>query len=75
MAELPDGMTIIEVRYENFERILELSQNTEKPYSRQDLLDMKHRADAVNHIALVMFMSPKFWEQKFIIQKKESDDS
>lgn len=61
MAEAPEGMTILTVMPNNYDKIIELSQNTPKPYSREELDRMRTKAYERNTVALVMFMAPDFW--------------
>jgi hypothetical protein len=62
MASAPEGMTILEVEPYNYEKIIELSQGTEKgPYTEQDLELMRLNARARNSVAMVMFTAPDFW--------------
>lgn len=63
MAEAPEGMEIFTVMPNNYDKIIERSKSTPKPYSREDLEQMRARAYERNTVALVMFMAPDFWER------------
>lgn len=67
MAIAPEGMTLLTIEPRNYDKIIELSQNTPNPYTREELEQIQARHHSNNSAGIVMFMEPDFWtrERKF----------
>lgn len=61
MAYPPTGMEIITVLPTHYDDIVQRSQGTQNPYTREELEHIRARAQANNSVALVMFLDADFW--------------
>lgn len=63
MAEAPEGTTLLTIEPRNYDKIIELSQNTHNPYTREELEGLRARNAGNNSAGIVMFIDPSFWKQ------------
>ena len=57
-----EGMEVLIVKPENYDRIIELSKTTRfEPYTVEQLRKMEEQARSRNSVVTVMFSTPDYW--------------
>lgn len=62
MADSPNYMDIFQVIPQNYDEIIERSQDGPKPpYTKEELVRITAQAKTNNNVALIAFFKPEFW--------------
>lgn len=77
MAKPPEGMTILSIEPRNYNKIVELSQNTPNPYTLEELINLQARYTGTARLGIVAFFDKDFWkgDANEVVSKAEEANS